>query len=123
MCALFFCKRKNRVRTSTMKRINTLVFALFFLVGFLSCKYDSTNNTPPGTVNISLVNVVLDSKPFSYTYSNASVSPQIILTFSEPIDHQSAQSSIVLGGNAGSSVLNFSFSHHDSVVSIVPGAP
>src|SRR5260221_5138946 len=74
----FFYDKKASVRVSRMKKNNnTLVIVLFFLTGFLSCKYDSTINKPSGAVNVSIVNIVLDGRPFSYTYTNASVSPQI----------------------------------------------
>jgi hypothetical protein len=45
-----------------------------------------------------------------------------VLTFSEPIDHQSAQNTIVLATATENLALNFSFSNNDSTVTITPGS-
>jgi hypothetical protein len=73
-----------------------------------------------GASNINLISVSLDGKPTSYTYTNTSISPQVTLSFSEPLDRQSVQSTIVLSGKAGDVALNFSFTNHDSTVIITP---
>ncbi len=90
-----------------------------FLATLSSCKKDTTSiPLPSGAKNISLTNLTLDGKALSYSYSNTSTSPLLVLTFSEPIDHSSAQSSINL--NNGSVSLNFNFSHNDSIVTVQP---
>lgn len=97
-----------------------LFFIIPFLSFLLSCKNDSTK-VSPGPKNISLLSVSLDGRPFSYSYSGTSITPQIVLGFSEPIDHTSAQNSILL--NNGVVPVTISFTHHDSSLVVQPVNP
>jgi len=91
------------------------ILPIIFLLLFVSCKSDST--TPqPGSTTITLINLEVDNRPWSSLYSNSSLTPEIVLTFSEPIDHQSARDNIVM--NPGSVPLSFSFSNQDSTIVI-----
>ncbi len=96
------------------------LFLLFFLSLLISCKYDSTQIIS-GAKNISLLNLQLDGKPFSYFYTNTSLAPKIIISFSEPIDHQSAQNFILI--NSGYVSLSYTFSNLDSTVTVLPVNP
>ncbi len=93
------------------------VLSMVCLATLISCSYNSTA-PKPGAKNITILNIELDNNPSSYNYSNTSVTPQVTLSFSEPIDHQSAQSSILLNG--GTVTITISFTHHDSTVIIKP---
>ncbi len=115
MCALFFY-------LIVMK----LLFAyasLIILIALVSCKYDSLTPINSGARNMTLINLTLDSRPLSYNYTNTSTTPQIVLTFSDPIDRTSAQSNISLSGTTGNIAIGISFTHHDSVVIISPSSP
>lgn len=97
--------------------------ALMFtiLITFLACKNSSPQPVVnPGAISISLKSLTFDGKPMSSVYTNASTTPQVILSFSEPIDHSSVQNSIIVSGAGGNVSLSFSFSHEDSVVTVVP---
>jgi hypothetical protein len=94
------------------------------LIAFTACKHDSPQpaaNT--GAPNISLKSLTFDGKAMNSVYTNTSTSPQVILSFSEPIDQGSVQNSIIVTGSSGNAPLNFSFSHQDSVVTVVPTSP
>jgi len=103
-----------------MKKNRTFVLVLIFFIPFASCKYDSLTPSS-GATNISLINLTLDNRPFSYTYSNSSISPTIVLSFSEPINHQSASNSLLF--NSGAIPITIAFSHHDSTVTVQPVNP
>src|SRR6266481_1994898 len=95
----------------------SLLCPVLIWTALLSCSKESTK-PPTGAANINLINVELDNRPFSYSYSNSSISPEIILSFSEPIDHQSAQSSLLFNG--GTVPIVISFSQHDSTLTVRP---
>ena len=100
--------------------------APFILLIICTCLASCTKDDPtpdPGPKNISLTNVKLDGKPFSFTYSGTSVTPEIVISFSEPIDHESAKTAIYITANTGIVTLNFSFSNADSTVTIQPTTP
>jgi len=99
-----------------------LVFAI--LMAFAACKHDSPQPVVnPGAPNISLKSFTLDGKSLSSVYTNTAVLPQVILSFSEPIDQSAIQNSIIITGASGGVSLNFSFSHQDSVVTVSPVSP
>src|SRR5882672_4248887 len=91
------------------------VRAILILLFLISCKYDSTSPSG-GAKNITLINLVVDNRSSSASYPNSSLSPEIVLSFSEPIDHQSAQDNILMNG--GSVPLNYSFTNRDSTIVI-----
>jgi hypothetical protein len=99
-----------------MNRILLLSLALVAL--FSSC--DKSEPTPdPGPKFISIRDFSVDSQIASYTYSGTSLTPELTIKFSEPIDHASAASSITMA-TAG---LDLTFSNGDSNVSVKPRAP
>jgi len=97
---------------------------LFFLTILLSvslltsCKKD--DEPDPGPKFITLLDVQLDTKPFSYSYSGASITPTLVFKFSEPIDHASAQSSLVLSTSTGVVSLDIQFTNGDSTLVVKP---
>ncbi|MFZ6014031.1 MAG: glucoamylase family protein [Bacteroidota bacterium] len=74
-----------------------------------------------GSKNFTLTNLQVDARPMSLRYSDVSTSPQIVLSFSEPLNRQSAEETITLGHTTGSVPLQFSFSNNDSTVTVSPG--
>src|SRR5260221_7706077 len=95
-------------------------FVVFFLCFTIldSCKKDT--QSPAGPQNFSIVNFQLDNRVFTSHYSDVSISAQIVITFSEPIDQQSAQTAIVMISLFGSVPLLYSFANKDSTVTLRP---
>jgi hypothetical protein len=102
-----------------MKRICTHLLLLVICTIGSSCNDDDTN-PDTGPKNINLINIQLDDRPSSSSYSGTSITPEIVMSFSEPIDHESALTNIVLTNNVFNIPLQFSFSNNDSVVHIHP---
>jgi hypothetical protein len=97
-------------------------YFLFFGFALLSCSSDDDPDTPVAK-NITLLDLTLDERPFTYVYSNSSLSPVISIRFSEPIDRLSAEQNILLYSTTAAIPLSYSFSHQDSVVEVSPVAP
>lgn len=97
------------------------IFLLICAVA-ISCKNDEPA-PDSGAKNISLTDLKLDGRAFSYTYSGTSINPEMVFTFSEPIDHTSAQSAFVLVDAVGNAALNVTFSHGDSTLTVRAVAP
>jgi hypothetical protein len=93
----------------------TLILSISFLS---SCKKE--DEPDPGPPFITLQDVQLDSKPFSYSYSGASITPTLVLKFSEPIDPVSAQSSLVLSTSTGVVSVDIQFINGDSTLVVKP---
>lgn len=91
---------------------------LFFVSVFTACKKE--NEPLPGPEYITLLDVQLDGSPFSYFYNEASITPTLVFKFSEPIDHASAQSSLVLSTTTGNLSLEIQFLNGDSTLVVKP---
>src|SRR5260221_4609291 len=104
-----------------MRYVYIQQMCLFVCVIVGSCKKDTP--LPNGTKNFSLVNLQLDNQPFTPANTSSSLTPQISLSFSDRIDHQSAQSTIVLSGTDGTVPSTYSFTNHDSTVTLQPVSP
>lgn len=101
-----------------MKLIAWLSAVLIVFCAISSCKKD--NPAPQGAKNFGLSNLIVDGQPLQYRYSNVSLSAQIVLSFSDRLNHQSAQSNIVLSGPFSLIPLTYSFTNNDSTVTIQP---
>jgi len=99
--------------------LNIYLLTIILSISFLS-SCSKEDEPDPGPPFITLQDVQLDSKPFSYSYSGASITPTLVLKFSEPIDPVSAQSSIVLSTSTGSVTLDIQFTNGDSTLVIKP---
>jgi hypothetical protein len=104
-----------------MRQVSNIFFSAVFCILIVSCS--KSNPTPQSKDPFVLVNIELDSKPFSYKYTNASLSPQLSISFSEPVDRQAAQNGIQLSGSSGNVPLTFSYSMKDSVVTLSASSP
>lgn len=82
-----------------------------------SCKEDSPD---PGPKFITIKDFSLDSQPLRYKYAGASIQPQLVVKFSEPIDHASAAEKITMTGVPGDVSVDITFSNSDSTVTIKP---
>lgn len=91
---------------------------LFFVSVFTACKKE--DEPLPGPEYITLLDVQLDGSPFSYFYTEASIAPTLVFKFSEPIDHASAQSSLVLSTTTGNVSLEIQFLNGDSTLVVKP---
>ncbi|HNV30345.1 MAG TPA: glucoamylase family protein, partial [Cyclobacteriaceae bacterium] len=91
---------------------------LFFVSVFTACKKE--DEPLPGPEYITLLDVQLDGSPFSYFYTEASITPTLVFKFSEPIDHASAQSSLVLSTTTGNLSLEIQFLNGDSTLVVKP---
>jgi hypothetical protein len=101
-----------------MKHIGFLIILCAYC-GF-SCKQEDPLPTPPKNFRLSRLEV--DGQQTGLTFFNISISPQVTITFSEPIDRQSAQQSVVLSSATQSVSLRFSFTGADSVLVITPAS-
>jgi hypothetical protein len=106
-----------------MRYYFVLLIAITVMSMLSACEDKDTNPQPPGSKNFSLENLQLDNQPISYHYSNTSLTPEIVLTFSERINPMSAQKDIVMTSTAGKVNLTFSFSNNDSAVTVKPEDP
>ena len=102
-----------------MNRILSYVLTALVVVAFNSC--DKSEPSPGNGLNVIVLrDFSLDSKPLNYNYVGTSLTPQLTIKFSEPIDHTSAASSITMGSSTASPTLDFTFSNGDSTVSVKP---
>src|SRR3954470_22670707 len=99
-----------------MKNLRTplILFSILLITG--ACKKDDSDPNPPGAKNFTLTKLQLDGRPQSAIYADASVKPEIVISFSEPLDEQSAQNTIFLKSATENVPLNFSFTNKDSTV-------
>lgn len=88
-----------------------------------ACDSDDAPTTPPGPKFITLLDLSLDDRPISYNYGGASTTPEIVISFSEPIDRTSAQASLVMATTTTNVALNYTFTKGDSTVIIRPVSP
>lgn len=106
-----------------MKSVSkTLVYVLLF-VGILftsSCNDDDPKDENPLPENFTMTGFSIDDKSYNATLPNTSLTPEIVLNFSEPIDRTSAQSAIVLSTPTGNIDLTITFSNHDSTLTLSP---
>lgn len=107
-----------------MKLVNKNLINAVWLVSILltgSCSDDTTEKdlTPK---NFTLTGFTVDGRAYNATLPKTSISPEIILEFSEPIDQPSAQNAIILSTPVGNIDLTISFSHGDSTLTITPVA-
>jgi hypothetical protein len=98
-------------------RVPVVFFALLLVT---ACKNDDP--VPRGAKDFTLLDLELDDRPYSAKYSNSSAKPEIVLSFSQPVDRGSAKSHLLLTGSSGSVQLEFSFQNADSMVVIKPVA-
>ncbi|MBS1950088.1 MAG: hypothetical protein OJF59_002263 [Cytophagales bacterium] len=98
----------------------SFLLSVFCILLLISCRNDSVK-VSSGAKNITLVSASLDGRPTSLSYSGASITPQLTLNFSEPINHASAQNYISLNG--GIVAISIAFTHHDSTLVIQPVNP
>lgn len=98
------------------------VVALAVCVGLFtgSCSDDDTKDGNPIPKNFTLTHFELDDRIFNSTLPNTSVTPEITLSFSEPIDRASAQSVIVLSTPTGNIPLEITYSNGDSTLTLSP---
>jgi len=94
------------------------ISTLFFVSVFTACKKE--DEPIPGPEYITLLDVQLDGSPFSYFYTEALITPTLVFKFSEPIDHISAQSSLVLSTTTGNVSLEIQFLNGDSTLVVKP---
>jgi hypothetical protein len=103
-----------------MTLIRTTLFIFVSALFVISCSHDDEANPVAGAKFNTLVDLTLDGQPIRYTYSGVSLAPQIVVTFSEPLDHQSAQDFIVLQKSGNRVALTYTFSNGDSTVAVKP---
>jgi hypothetical protein len=104
------------------KMIRFAVTVLLLGVALLavSCKDDDATPGPPVSKNFTLTAVSLDGRPLSFHYAAVSITPEIRISFSEPIDHTTLEGNITLGKGTGFLPLNFTRANGDSTVIIQP---
>jgi hypothetical protein len=111
-CALFI-SLKDMLRTF---HFLSLVLALCF-----SCKKDDPQVHKP----FNLIDIQLDGKSISSSssYGGTSLTPSVVLTFSDAMNQPSAIENIKMGNPTGDVVLSYQFSNKDSTITISPLNP
>jgi hypothetical protein len=104
-----------------MKQVSNILFFSALSLLIVSCS--KSNPAPQNKDPFVLVNLELDGRPLSYKYTNASLSPQVTIYLSEPVDRQTVQDGIQLSTGTGTIPLTFSFSKRDSSVTAIPAIP
>ncbi len=104
-----------------MKHISfRLLFFLWSCVTVvISCKEDQREEIPV-VKNFTLLKIRIDGREVT-DKSGLSLTPEIVLSFSDRIDQESAKKEIIL--NNGMLPLNISFANNDSAVIVKPAAP
>jgi hypothetical protein len=102
-------------------KYRSLQFLVLLCFIFISCKKD--DEPEPGPKFLTLLDIQLEDRPFSYSYSGISNTPELIISFSEPLDHQSAQSAIVFTSPTGDVSYDLAFTKGDSTLTIKPATP
>jgi hypothetical protein len=102
-------------------KYRSLQFLVLLCFIFISCKKD--DEPEPGPKFLTLLDIQLEDRPFSYSYSGISNTPELIISFSEPLDHQSAQSAIVFTSPTGDVSYDLAFTKGDSTLTIKPTTP
>jgi hypothetical protein len=90
------------------------------LITLGSCKKDDP--APAGETSFTLVSIQSNDRPVGSTIPGASLTPEIVATFSAPIDQATAQNAIVLVTPTENLSLTFTFSNGDSTITIKPTA-
>src|SRR5260221_7178177 len=114
-CTLFFLCLEPSSCKQMKQGFQFVVFFLCFII-LCSCKKDP--QSPSGPQNFSIVDFQLDNRAFTAHFSDVSISPEIVIKFSEPIDQQSAQTAIVMSSLFGAVPLLLSFTNKDSTVTL-----
>jgi hypothetical protein len=104
-----------------MRQVFNILFFTALSLIFASCT--RSNPTPQSKDPFVLVNLELDGRPLSHKYTNASLSPQVTIYLSEPVDRQTVQDGIQLSTSTGTISLNLSFAKKDSGVTVSPASP
>lgn len=96
-----------------------LIFILLITGTLFSCKKE------PAQVpeQFTLVQVQVNDKPGGLSFSNVTVSPDIRLKFSAPVDRNSVSSNITLNLGSLTQPYNVSYENDDSIVNIIPSSP
>ena len=102
-------------------KYRSLQFLVLLCFIFISCKKD--DEPEPGSKFITLIDIQLEGKPFSYSYSGISATPELVISFSEPLDLQSAKNAIVFTSPTGDVLYDLSFAKGDSTLIIKPTSP
>jgi len=98
---------------------NRLLFAAVAALIFIGACDDSEKDPIPK--NFTITNLRVDDRVNQVVYTDVPVNPVISITFSEPIDRESAASAISLIRNTVSAPTSFSFSNQDSTVIVMAG--
>jgi hypothetical protein len=109
---------------SYMYAVSMLRFFLQLSLLLACTSLQSCKNEEPAPVpgTFTVVDLQVDGKPLRNTYTGVSLTPTIVIRFSEPVDHESAEKSISLGDLAADQSSDFSFSDHDSTMTVTLGS-
>lgn len=91
---------------------------IFFVMTMASCKKDDP--APGGETSFTLTSIQSDNRPLGSTFSGASITPEIVASFSAPVDRTTVPTAIVLVSPTENLTLTYTFSNGDSTVTIKP---
>lgn len=105
-----------------MKKITAV---LFLFSCFLSCKKnESSPPVTPAPQNFNLRSSTISNVNFDAVTYGATLTPNIQVKFSQPLQQSSIASAVVLSENGGASqVLSYTLQNNDSVLVVQPTAP
>ena len=101
-----------------MRQVFNIIFSAAASILLIACS--KSNPAPQSQDPFVLANLQLEGRPLSYTYTNTSLSPEVTLTFSEPVDRKTTEAGLVWSNATGNIPLSFSYSRQDSVVTVRP---
>ena len=99
-------------------RIGFWGLLLTMVMTISACKKDDPS--PGSETPFTLVSIQSDGRPMGTTFSGATTTPEIVATFSAPIDKTTVPEAITLKSPSASQDLSYTFSHGDSTVTIKP---
>lgn len=103
-----------------MRYFRSSILFLFILFSLVQCSDDSDDKNPSDSKPFVLKTLKVDDKLSPAPFTGVSVNPEIKITFSEPIDRESSEASILMGNSSGILTLNFTFADNDSTIIITP---
>jgi len=100
--------------------MNIRVGFLGLIIGLVTIGGCSDDSPPAAETSFTLVSITSDNGPVGTTMAGVSTSPEIVATFSAPIDRATASTAIALSSSTGNLALTYTFSNGDSTVTITP---
>jgi len=103
-----------------MNLVKSFIALILLVLTLVSCKKDTVTIIPPKPEQFSLIQVQVNDKQGGYNFTDISLSPDIRLKFSAPVDRNSVNNNIKFLLDSGIQPFTTSFENNDSVVKFIP---